>query len=541
MTFHSHAHSKPVVIQGNFQGRLPAFAAQTATTFPQAVQRQYAPHVQAALGRHAPSGHTAQRQGGPQPHTSQPSRIGNAFRVPAAINLSRTGQGKPLPEAVRQQMESFFDADFSDVRVHVGSRAQSIGTVAFTMDSQIHFAPGQYNPSTSHGLRLLGHELTHVMQQRAGRVRNPFGTGMAVVQDPGMEAEADRMGIQASAHRVPVQLERAAQLETGAIQRRPDPVHGKRALAPHVTHVLQQRVGRVAQMDSKEEKKKDRARLRFLAPYVREAKRIDPTLAPYLKSRNVALPPTGGPWTSSRSGQIHLPDPQIDWYRDVLTKNPGDLSTKAKLIGLLLHEAGHSRKVDPQQKIKNLPNERPTRTRSFSNAPVLEEERNTFERIQQYINKLQDVTKRYASAKSQADKTKLRKQYNLIRQILAHEMDYRLESTFTLRSGELLKQGKSYFRMKGKWDDTIDKFHKFKRTESDPEKLKQKAESLIKAFKRQNLADYWTAVNREEMQWDFVYLPGSQNLVRRPSTRRRFKRRLGPNRTVLEIPQMPKD
>ena len=33
------------------------------------------------------------------------------------------------------------------------------------------------------------------MQQRAGRVRNPFGSGVAVVQDPGLEAEAERMGV----------------------------------------------------------------------------------------------------------------------------------------------------------------------------------------------------------------------------------------------------------------------------------------------------------------------------------------------------------
>jgi len=48
---------------------------------------------------------------------------------------------------------------------------------------------------------LLGHELTHVMQQRAGRVANPFGSGVAVVQDQALEAEADRMGRIASMSR----------------------------------------------------------------------------------------------------------------------------------------------------------------------------------------------------------------------------------------------------------------------------------------------------------------------------------------------------
>jgi Domain of unknown function (DUF4157) len=78
--------------------------------------------------------------------------------------------------------------------VHVGSEAASIGAIAFTWGSDIHFAPGQYNPHTPHGQFLLGHELTHVVQQRAGRVSNPFGAGVAVVQDHTLEAEADHMG-----------------------------------------------------------------------------------------------------------------------------------------------------------------------------------------------------------------------------------------------------------------------------------------------------------------------------------------------------------
>ena len=45
----------------------------------------------------------------------------------------------------------------------------------------------------------LGHELAHVVQQRQGRVRAPNGTGIAVVQDHALEAEADRLGQRAAA------------------------------------------------------------------------------------------------------------------------------------------------------------------------------------------------------------------------------------------------------------------------------------------------------------------------------------------------------
>jgi len=136
--------------------------------------------------------------GGRPPHRAvQASGAGSSFQLPETMNLGRSG-GQPLPEAIQQKMESFFGTDFSDVRIHVGQEASSIGALAFTHGSNIYFAPGLYSPGTPQGQQLLGHELTHVVQQRAGRVRNPFGSGVAVVQDPLMEAEAERMGLRAA-------------------------------------------------------------------------------------------------------------------------------------------------------------------------------------------------------------------------------------------------------------------------------------------------------------------------------------------------------
>ena len=129
------------------------------------------------------------------------------MQVPhGAFTPRPTHLGQRLPEAVQQKMEATFGTDFSDVRIHTGPEAASIGALAFTMGSTIYFAPGQYNPTTSHGQRLIGHELAHVVQQRAGRVRNPFGHGVAVVQDPGLEAEADRMGMRAATTPLPANI-----------------------------------------------------------------------------------------------------------------------------------------------------------------------------------------------------------------------------------------------------------------------------------------------------------------------------------------------
>lgn len=68
-------------------------------------------------------------------------------------------------------MESRFGHDFSAVRVHAdaqaGRSAREIGALAFTAGSDIVFAPGQFAPNTTHGRRLLAHELTHIVQQKA--------------------------------------------------------------------------------------------------------------------------------------------------------------------------------------------------------------------------------------------------------------------------------------------------------------------------------------------------------------------------------------
>ncbi len=139
------------------------------------------------------------------PPVAQPHGAANAIELPDTLANFATIGGEPLPPNIRQKMEAFFGSSFADVRVHVGPHGNAIGALAFTQGSHIHFAPGQYNPSTPQGQAIIGHELTHVVQQRAGRVRNPFGSGVAVVQDNALETEADRMGQRAASHVLPVQ------------------------------------------------------------------------------------------------------------------------------------------------------------------------------------------------------------------------------------------------------------------------------------------------------------------------------------------------
>jgi hypothetical protein len=122
-----------------------------------------------------------------------------AMRLPPHVAPFATAGGRPLDAAVRQRMETFFGARFDDVRVHEGPHVSGLGALAFARGSHIHFAPGQYDPSTARGSGLLARQLAHVVQQRSGRVQNPFSSGIAVVADRRLDAEAEQFALRAAA------------------------------------------------------------------------------------------------------------------------------------------------------------------------------------------------------------------------------------------------------------------------------------------------------------------------------------------------------
>jgi len=114
---------------------------------------------------------------------------------------SASGSGK-MPAEVQAKMEKAFGADFSDVNIHANSSAAGqVGALAYAQGKDIHFAPGQYDPHSRKGQQMLGHELTHVIQQKAGRVAptGRVGGGTLLNDDPSLEREADDMGSKAAA------------------------------------------------------------------------------------------------------------------------------------------------------------------------------------------------------------------------------------------------------------------------------------------------------------------------------------------------------
>ncbi len=112
-----------------------------------------------------------------------------------SVELSSPSGGAPLTKNVRHKMEHAFSTSFDEVRVHHGAAAADIGARALAIGNHIYFASGQYAPQSQAGQELLGHELTHVMQQRAGRVASAQHKGSIIlITDPALEAEADRFG-----------------------------------------------------------------------------------------------------------------------------------------------------------------------------------------------------------------------------------------------------------------------------------------------------------------------------------------------------------
>jgi hypothetical protein len=137
-----------------------------------------------------------------------------------------SGGGAPLPTPVQEKMGNAFDFDFSGVRVHEGEQAASVGALAYTQGSDLHFAPGQYDPSGRAGQELIGHELAHVVQQSEGRVgATTQFKGVAGNDDAGLEHEADVWGARAAAgESVGRSGSGASAAATGPVQRAPGPV-----------------------------------------------------------------------------------------------------------------------------------------------------------------------------------------------------------------------------------------------------------------------------------------------------------------------------
>jgi hypothetical protein len=91
--------------------------------------------------------------------------------VPPVVHEVLITSGQPLDTGARVYMGSRFGHDFSKVHIHADTKAaesaQAVNALAYTVGNDVVFGAGQYVPSTTGGQRLIGHELTHVVQQES--------------------------------------------------------------------------------------------------------------------------------------------------------------------------------------------------------------------------------------------------------------------------------------------------------------------------------------------------------------------------------------
>ncbi len=126
--------------------------------------------------------------------------------IQGRIQSKRSG-GAPMDGGTRAAMEGSFGESFQDVRLHhdheSDSLNRSLGAKAFTTGSDIFFRQDAAPTDRA----LLGHELTHVVQQRSGAVSGGAGMTVGPAGDS-FEQQADAMGATAASGGVVAQPKR---------------------------------------------------------------------------------------------------------------------------------------------------------------------------------------------------------------------------------------------------------------------------------------------------------------------------------------------
>ncbi|MFY1698897.1 MULTISPECIES: DUF4157 domain-containing protein [unclassified Solwaraspora] len=120
-----------------------------------------------------------------------------------AVDRARGSGGRAVPGGVRERMERVSGADFSGVRVHVGAESDrlndTLGSRAFTVGADVFVRRSEYRPGSARGDALLGHELTHTVQQGAA---GPCTTGPTPTVGPALAQR--KFGFELELHHVPL-------------------------------------------------------------------------------------------------------------------------------------------------------------------------------------------------------------------------------------------------------------------------------------------------------------------------------------------------
>ncbi len=90
--------------------------------------------------------------------------------------LKRGATSRPLDVFALSQLEPVAEQDLKSVQIHTDElanlAAEKIGAQAFTVDKDIYFARGKFQPGSEEGMQLLRHEVTHIKQAEKGETKD---------------------------------------------------------------------------------------------------------------------------------------------------------------------------------------------------------------------------------------------------------------------------------------------------------------------------------------------------------------------------------
>ena len=120
----------------------------------------------------------------------------NNPEIKTLINqIGNSNNSETLDNKTRTQMENELNYNFGSARIHTDTYAtnltNALNAKATCYGQDIYFGKNQYNPNTQEGLKLIGHELSHVREQALGNVHAPACT---IFRDTDHETRSDKIG-----------------------------------------------------------------------------------------------------------------------------------------------------------------------------------------------------------------------------------------------------------------------------------------------------------------------------------------------------------
>jgi len=108
------------------------------------------------------------------------------------INLADSGRSLDLPDTLRSRVRTQFGLNMDSLRVRESAQVADLGANAMAQGNIISFAPGVFNPNTSSGQEIIGHELHHITEQARGLGSNIEGSN--IHYNPSSESASDAAG-----------------------------------------------------------------------------------------------------------------------------------------------------------------------------------------------------------------------------------------------------------------------------------------------------------------------------------------------------------